>query len=351
MMRRFIIPLLIFAVILLTSCNASTQPPPPTQPPKQKQASNCGNRIVLGWNAFGTTEKYIEQNNTAPSLNVVSPSWFRLEAEQFVQSSVDPKYIRWAHQSGHQVWPLFGNRFDPELTHLVLSNTKKREKLIHRLRDILVHNDIDGINVDFENIDIKDKKIYVSFIRELQETLHPHGILVSVDVSRENPDPFWSGSFDRHELGKAADYIIMMGYDEDLGGGGRVSSVASLPWVEKGIQLLLRDVPARKVILAVPFYTRDWVTDLKTKKTEQKDLTLIEVKKIIADKGLKKKWDPQSKQNVIEYTEENKKHQIWVEDEQSMQQRLGLVDQYKLRGTAIWFIGQESPEIWDVFRK
>ena len=263
---------------------------------------------------------------------------------------VDLDYIHWAHQSGRHVWPLFGNRFDPRLTHTILSNNKKREQVIQQLRNILVKNDIDGINVDFENIDIQDKKRYVSFIRELHEVLHPHGIIVSVDVSRENPDPSWSGSFDRRELGKAADYILMMGYDEDLSGGGKIGSVASLPWLEEGVQLLLKEVPARKVILAVPFYTRDWVTNLTTKETEQHDLSLIEVKKLIEDKGLTKQWDTKSKQNRVEYTEGDQKHQIWVEDEQSMKQRLDLVQRYKLRGAAVWFMGQEPPEIWDVFR-
>ncbi|OPA78649.1 hypothetical protein BVG16_12360 [Paenibacillus selenitireducens] len=340
--------LLIFIVVLLSSCSTS-KPPPPAETCEQKKVSKNANRIVMGWNAFGTTEKYIEQNSVSPSLNVVSPSWFRLNAEQLLQSEVDTRYISWAHDSGKQVWPLFGNRFDSELTNFILSNKKKSEKLIHLLRDILVKNDIDGINVDFENIDIINKQDYVAFIRQLQETLHPHGILVSVDVSRANPDPFWSGSFDRRGLGKVADYIIMMGYDEDLGGGGNIGSVSSLPWVEKGIQLLLQEVPARKTILGIPFYTRDWVTDLKTKKTSSNDLTLIEVEEIIAEKGLQKKWDPNTKQNYIEYTENDEKHQIWVEDDKSLKQRLDLVNKYKLKGTAAWFIGHEPPEVWQVF--
>ncbi len=352
-MRRSTLPLLMCTMILLTSCRTAAPTPPPkesAQPPEQETA-HCSNRIILGWNAFGTTEKYVAQNNKAPLVNVVSPSWFRLHEKDLLHSSLDPSYIHWAHQSGRHVWPLFGNRFDSSLTHKILSNKKKREQLIQQLRNLLVKNDIDGINVDFENIDIQDKEVYVSFIRELHAALHPHGILVSVDVSRENPDPFWSGSFDRRELGKAADYIIMMGYDEDLSEGGKIGSVASLPWVEQGVQLLLKEVPARKVILAVPFYTRDWVTNLHTKKSEQMELTLVEAKKIIEGKGLKKAWDTNSKQYRVEYTEDEKKHQIWVEDEKSMKERLELVDRYKLRGAAVWFMGQEPPEIWDAFRK
>lgn len=340
--------LLIFSLLLLSSCGTSTKVPPEA-PCEPKQIVTNKNRIVMGWNAFGTTDTYIEQNSISPSLNVVSPSWLRLNAELYVTSEVDKQYIKWAHQSGKFIWPLFGNKFDPELTHYILGDINKRNKLVHLLRDILVNNDLDGINVDFENIDIQDKQNYVAFIRELKNTLQPYGITVSVDVSRENPDPSWSGSFDRHELGKAADYMIMMGYDEDLSGGGKMGSVASIPWVEQGLQLLLKDVPARKTILAIPFYTRDWVTNLETQELYKQDLSMAEANKIVQEKGLKKKWDPQAKQNYVEYTENGEKHQIWIEDDKSINQRLNLVERYKLRGVSAWYMGQESPEIWHVF--
>jgi spore germination protein YaaH len=348
----------IFTLLLLTSCGTSTQSSP-AKTSRLKMESNVkkpiqiqstsSNRIVMGWNAFGTTESYIQQASISPNLTVVSPSWFKLDAVQLVKSTVDPRYVNWAHDSGKQIWPLLGNRFDTELTNSILSDKIKSKKLINLLRDLLVNNNIDGVNVDFENMDIKNRDDYVYFISQLKNTLHPHGIVVSVDVARENPDPNWSGCFDRRGLGKAADFVVMMGYDEDLGGGGHVGSVSSLPWVEQGLKLLLKDVSARKVILAVPFYSRDWVTNLATGKIYRTDLTEADVAKIIADKGLVKRWDPTTKQNYVEYIENGEKHQIWVEDQISLKQRLNLVSRYKLRGVAAWSIGQESPDIWQAF--
>jgi spore germination protein YaaH len=311
--------------------------------------STSTHRIVMGWNSFGSTDTYIQQNSISPNLTVVSPPWFNLDAQQLVTSTVDPRYVSWAHDSGKQVWPLFGNRFDSALTSSILSDKIQSQKVITLLSNLLVNNDIDGINIDFENVDIKNRDDYVNFIRQLKQTLQPHGIPVSVDVTRENPDPSWSGSYDRHGLGMVADFIIMMGYDEELGGGGKPGSVSSLPWVEQGLQLLLKDVPARKVILAIPFYTRDWVTNLDTGKINRNDLTMAEVEKLIADKGLVTKWDPQTKQNYVEYIENGEKHQIWVEDQISLNQRLNLVNRYNLRGVAAWYIGQEPPEIWQAF--
>ena len=140
----------------------------------------------------------------------------------------------------------------------------------------------------------------------------------------------------------------MMGYDEDLGGGGRVGSVASLPWVEEGIQLLSKDVPAGKVMLAIPFYTRDWITDLNSGILARTDLALAEAERIIADKGLVKKWDPIIKQNYVEYVVGNKKHQIWIEDQDSVKLRMDIINKYKLKGVAAWLLGQETPAIWQV---
>ena len=146
--------------------------------------------------------------------------------------------------------------------------------------------------MDFENIDPKNKQDFVLFVIELKKALQPHGIKVSVDVTRENIDPFWSGSLDRKKLGEVADYIIMMGYDEHWGGSPVAGSVASIPWTKEGVELLMKDVPSHKIILAMPFYTREWVTNLTTNKVRSIDRTMNEVVQIISSKGLKESLGP-----------------------------------------------------------
>jgi spore germination protein len=306
-------------------------------------------RIVMGWKFNGTTEAYIQQMKQ-PNLNVVSPRWYTLTSlENIVTVSVNSQYAQAAHDQGKQVWPLLGNKFDPVLTDSILSNPQKRQKLVSTLRDSLVQNDSDGINVDFENINIKNKQDYLLFIGELKKALAPHGIIVSVDVTRENEDPFWSGSFDRRELGKIADYLIMMGYDEHWGGSPKAGSVASLPWAKEGIELLMKDVPAHKIILAVPFYTREWVTNLSTNKVRSYDRTMAEANQIVSSKGLHKLWDATTSQNYVEYTANGEKHQVWLEDKKSIELRLNLVRQNYLGGAAAWYIGSETPDIWDEY--
>ncbi|WP_249596129.1 LysM peptidoglycan-binding domain-containing protein [Peribacillus frigoritolerans] len=317
---------------------------------KKSQLQNkAQNRIVMGWKHNGSKENYTQQLKH-PNLNVVSPRSYTLtDTGNYISVSVDTKYIQAAHKQGKQVWQLIGNKFDPVLTGSVLGNTKKRQKLVSALRDSLVKTKSDGINVDFENIDPKNKKHFVLFIGELKKALKPHGIIVSVDVTRENDDPFWSKSLDRKALGKIADYIIIMGYDEHWGGSPVAGSVSSLPWIKEGTKLLMKEVPAHKIILAVPFYTREWETDLSTKKVKSHDRTMAEVNKIISTQKLKKVWDKKTQQNYVVYTSKGKKHQIWIEDKKSMKLRIDLVKQNHLGGAAAWYIGSETPDIWDVY--
>lgn len=206
-----------------------------------------------------------------------------------------------------------------------------------------------GINVDFENIDPKNKQDYVVFIQELKQSLNSYDIAVSVDVSRENADPFWSGSLDRAALGKAADYIIMMGYDEHWATSQKAGSVASIPWTREGIELLMKEVPAHKIILGVPFYTREWITN-SSGQVRSIDRTILETEKLIKEKGLRNKWDPQTLQNYVEFYENAEKHQIWIEDKKSMQYRYDLVKEFHLRGTAAWYVGGGPEDIWQILK-
>ncbi|MEK3977527.1 LysM peptidoglycan-binding domain-containing protein [Psychrobacillus sp. FSL K6-2836] len=306
-------------------------------------------RIVMGWKYNGSPQNYAQQLNHS-NLNVVSPRWYTLSnTGTFVSITADTKYLKDAHSKGKEVWPLFGNKFDPVLTDSILSNPTKRQKLVSTLKDSLVQTKSDGINVDFENIDPKNKQDFVRFVTELKKALQPHGIKVSVDVTRENGDPFWSGSLDRKALGQAADYIIMMGYDEHWGGSPVAGSVASMPWVKEGVELLMKDVPSHKIVLAIPFYTREWVTNLTTKKVKSIDRTMSEVEQIISSKRLIKVWDQNTQQNYVEYTANGEKHQIWVEDKQSIKLRINIATQFNLGGAAAWYIGSETPDIWNVY--
>ncbi|MET3289381.1 UNVERIFIED_CONTAM: spore germination protein YaaH [Brevibacillus sp. OAP136] len=305
-------------------------------------------RIVLGWNSFGTTDDYIRQSTAAPGINVVSPRWLFLNKSTLVEGTGDIRYVKWAHASGKKVWVLLGNHFDDVLTKSLIADPKKRQTLVTLVTKKLVDLQADGINVDFENIAPEDKQAFVSFVKELASALHPYKMTVSVDVTRDNPDPYWSGSFDRAALGKVADYVIMMGYEEHWETSDSAGSVASLPWVKDGLRLLLQDVPSQKVLLGVPLFNREWVTNVSTGKVTATERTMAQVEQLIASKKLQKRWDSTLAQNYVEFTENGQKHQIWLEDRAAMVYRKQLATTNMLGGIAAWYLGEEAKDVWPV---
>lgn len=308
-------------------------------------------RYVLGWNAYGDRETFLAQNQAATSVNAVSPRWFFLDKETSpITASPDAAYVSASHKLGQEVWPLFGNRFDSDLTDAFLSSPDKRKQAVSTLLGALMQSGADGINVDFENIQPGNKNLYTAFIGELAAALHPHGLKVTVDVTRTNPDPYWSGSLDRAQLGKVADYLILMDYDEHYEGAPEAGSTASLPWVREGIELLLQGIPAQKVILGVPFYTRDWTTSAAGG-VDSTYLSAKDAAALVLRLGLPPVWDAAVEQNMVSYTASGATHRIWLEDAGSMQRRTALVPEYALRGAAAWYMGEETPELWPAFAK
>jgi len=306
-------------------------------------------RYVAGWNYLGGTDKFIEASGAA-ALDVVMPRWYGLNPNSLVSAAPDKRYVDWAHARGKKVWAMLGNGFDIELTDRILSSPANRAEVIRKLAESLKANGIDGLNVDFENMKMDNRDEFVLFIRDLKKSLAGTGKTVSVDVTRENPDPNWSGSYDRAGLGKAADYVMMMGYDEYYEGRGEAGSVSSLPWAEEGLRLLLRDVPAHKVILGVPFYTREWTVPASGGKATAKNVPMKQIDGWLSSRGLTKKWDAAAKQNYAEFTDAAGRHRLWVEDWASMAARWQLVKKYSLAGVSAWSIGQEPPDIWYVFK-
>lgn len=308
-------------------------------------------RYVLGWNAFGDRETFLAQNRASADLNAVSPRWFFLDSDKApLTSAPDAAYVAASHRQGQEVWPLFGNRFDSELTHAFLRSADQRKQAVSTIRSALLQTKADGINVDFENIQPDNKALFVAFIGELASALHPYGMKVTVDVTRTNPDPYWSGSLDRGALGKVADFLILMGYDEHYEGAPTAGSTSSLPWDREGVRLLLKEVPAQKVILGVPFYTRDWSTSAAGSVVSEY-LSAKDAAALVNRLGLGRTWDAAAEQNKVRYTASGVVHQIWLEDAASMKRRTALIPQYALRGSAAWYMGEETPDLWPAFAK
>ena len=281
-------------------------------------------------------------------LTTISPTWFSIaDTDGNISSLASQAYVTYAHQQGLEVWGLVDNFKEGVSTYETLSKTSSRQRLVNQLIAAAIQYGLDGINVDFELITQDCAKAYIEFIRELSIMCRINGIILSVD----NYVPTASSDhYDRAEQGVFADYVVIMGYDEHYAGSEEAGSVASIGYVQQGIEKTLSEVPKEKVINAIPFYTRFWKTDADGTVTSEA-LGMNDADQKVKNNNAEPVWDDTTKQYYVEIEYDGATYQMWMEEETSIEEKMKLIKQYELAGVASWRLGYERPSIWDVILK
>jgi spore germination protein YaaH len=331
--------------------NYDTQSPIPVTDYEEPIYTNISKpyKINLAWHAVAGTAG----NDTLSSalektkgINTISPTWFALSDNDGNFSSFATKdYVSKAHEQGIEVWGLIDNFTNKETvdTYEVLSYTSKRTYLIENLISKALEYDLDGINVDFEEISQDAGEHFIQFIRELSVACRANGIVLSVD----NYVPTgYTDHYNRAEQGAVADYVVIMGYDEYYKGSSEAGSVASIGFVENGIKKTVEQVPAQKVINAIPFYTRIWETKGAELTSQAVGMDLAE--EFVQNHNIETRWDEETCQNYGEIQEGDSFYQVWLEDEQSIEVKLNIMQKYDIAGVAEWKLGFEKTSVWDV---
>ncbi len=317
-----------------------------------------GQKINLTWEAvYSESAINTDKISDMPGVNVVSPTWFELvDGTGNINSMADMHYVNWAHNRGMQVWGLFSNGFKPEQTTAALASVSSRFTMIQQLLAYAKMYKLQGINLDFENVETSDKENLVQFVRELTPLLHEQGLIVSIDVSPKSSSEMWSAFLNRASLGKVVDYMMVMAYDEHWASSPESGSVASLPWVENALVKIIEEdhVPPEKLILGMPLYTRVW-TEKKDKngatEVSSKAIGMDAVAKIISEHKLTPALDSQSGQHYVQYTEDGALKRIWIEDGLSMRGRTAIAKKYGLAGVATWQRAFQSKDIWAIIHQ
>lgn len=306
--------------------------------------------INLAWHQVTSQEGNATLDDAVKDMSgvtVISPTWFSVkDNEGNITSLANKEYVAKAHSKKLEVWGLIDNFSDEISTEKVLKATTSRRRLISQLMKQVKNYSLDGINVDFETLTEEEGPHFIQFLRELSIQCSKAQVVLSVD----NPVPEeFTSHYDRKEQGNVVDYVIIMGYDEHYNGSEQAGSVASLPWVEEGIQETLKEVPAQKVINAIPFYTRVWKTSMGVVTSEAVGMDVAA--KFVAEKGIETYWDENSSQNYGKYEEGNDLYEVWLEDEKSIAEKVKLIPKYQLAGVAEWKLGFERPGVWKVISK
>lgn len=315
-----------------------------------------GGKINMTWEHVYSMNPNTDEIGSMSGLNVISPTWFSIgDEEGNVTNKADKSYVNWAHKNGYQVWAMFSNDFtDPDKTSSVLASHETRMNMIRQLMAFIEMYDLQGINLDFENVYLEDKDHLTQFVRELTPFVHEQGAVVSMDVTVHSTSEMWSMFYDREQLGQIIDYMIVMTYDEHWASSPVAGSVASLPWVEKGIvEIIEQDhVPSSKIVMGIPFYTRIWTEQKQDGeiKVSSKAVGMKTIQQLIQEKQLVPVYLEETGQHYIEFEDEEGTKKVWIEDEVSIQNRIEIVQKLDLAGIATWRRGFETSNIWEVIR-
>lgn len=310
--------------------------------------------LFLVWEAV-----YSKNPNTAKiprmtGVNIVSPTWVELKNTQGdITEKVSTEYLNWSKSNDFDTWILATNAFDPDLTHELLSSYSSKKQFIDQILKLCLDHNIEGINLDFENIYLEDKAILSHFVNELAWQCNEFGVTLSMDVTVMDGSDNWSKCFDRRVLGKIVDYLVIMTYDEHWASSPISGPVSSYDWAERSLRKIIEIVPSRKLVMGLPFYTRVWTESLSNDEADKvnvssKSISMVAQNALITEKALNPIWNEEEGLFYVAYIEENSIHKIWVENDVTLSKKASLVKKLGLKGIACWRRGFEEPSIYDV---
>lgn len=323
---------------------------------KMEEEKQVEGKINLVWDYYSETAKAPNrEGENIEGVNVVSPSFFSINSDGQIIDNVGEngkKYVEWAHNNNIKVWPMFSNNSKRETTSKILNNAETRGQLIELIVGFVNEYNLDGINLDFENMNQEDKDVYSRLVIELAPRLKDMGKVLSVDVTAPDGDPTWSLCFDRNVLGHVADYLVFMAYDQYGASSPKEGTTAGWNWVSRNLEKFLgsqEEVPAEKLILGIPLYTRLW-TEKGDDTPSSKVVNVKDVDNVLPD-NLDREWDEELKQHYVEYTENGTTKKMWIEDEDSIKQKIKLSVENNLAGIAFWEKDREYEGFWEMVQE
>ncbi|MFO2548560.1 glycoside hydrolase [Alicyclobacillus cycloheptanicus] len=305
------------------------------------------NKIALGWLPLESPSASIQTMADNPGINVVSPEWMTLwSADGNVETHVEPEVVRYAHQHHIQVWAMFDNQFSASLTHAVLSSSAARAHAVQLVTNAVRDGQLDGVNVDFENLESSDQAAFTSFVAQLHQALAPLGAKLSVDITPDIVPLEDDAAYFHAGLASVCDDIVVMAYDEHWAGDTTPGPVADVPWVTRAVDDLLdTGVPADQLILGIPSYTRFWHVYPDGSVTSEA-VADSAVSGILASHHASSTWNNELGLYYARYAKPEGYEEVWYAGPQTWSRKLNLVNQEGLGGVAVWSLSLSNANTW-----
>lgn len=301
---------------------------------------------------------YIDKTNG--SVDVVLPNLFNIKSDGRIEITnvINKQFVEDMHKSGIKVIPYISNHFDRELGRKALSNYVAYSNEVVR---IINEYNLDGVNIDIENLTVDDKANFVQFTEYLHSIM-PEGKQLSMAIAA-NPNDIktgWPGSYDYEKLNKVVDTFIIMTYDQSYP-GSKPGPVAGYGFVENSIKTMLKYTSPQKIILGVPFYGRYWNYN---ESSGGDAVVLKSINSIKSAFNATEYYDSYNKTPYLKfsvgqigstYSFSGKKFSVgdyimYYENDKSLKEKIILVEKYNLKGSASWALSQEDTSIWDNYK-
>ncbi|WP_164985005.1 S-layer homology domain-containing protein [Ammoniphilus sp. CFH 90114] len=303
------------------------------------QSPNHHNLIYLYGATSNTYKKQLEQTNG--QVGTLIPNYFNLTKDGQLVVNVDTDFVAYAKKKGYRITPFISNHWDQQVGIQAMAN---RVKLADDLAAAVLKNDLDGINIDIENLTYAERDLQTEFLKRLTDKLKPHGKTVSIAVApaRFDTTKGWVGSYDFEAIGKIVDVVFIMGYDQSYPNGPE-GPVAGLPWVEESVKYFIKKMPKEKIVLGVPFYGRYW-----TETNRGHGIHYPVAMNLMNKNNATMEYDAVNSTMKSKFTDQasGKKYEIWFDNADTILERIKLVEKYQLKGWGAWHLGQEDTRIW-----
>jgi spore germination protein YaaH len=323
----------ILIIILVLACSASAAP-----------------REVVGWYFASGSGPWDTVNANPDAISMLSPTWISIKGSHGeITWKEDPKVTTFAKEHGIKVVPLIWGSDKRSMSEL-FNSIEYRTRLV---RNIVAALDgisyCQGINLDFEGLDPKDRYVYDFFLIELAAKLKPKGYLLTIDVPAKSSDSLtnsWAGAFDYPEIGRCCDLVMIMTYDEHWS-TGRPGPVASVQMDDQTLAYATTVMPKEKILMGLPFYGYDW-----PEKGRASSSLYSRTVTRLAETQAKLMWDREAKTPWFVYTDSNgAKRTTYFENKASIAAKLVIAHKWDVGGICIWSLGNEDPGIWDAIRQ
>lgn len=275
------------------------------------------------------------------SIDMVAPFWYTLQTDGEIRTrygGYQYEVDSFARNRNIQVLPLINNSQE---NTLMLTDPEIRAKAVYNIVDLVQKYNFAGVNIDFELLPSWTRNSYTAFIKQLSTELKKINKLTTISVFPKIDVPLeLQGAYDYAALAPLVDRIVIMTYDKHWS-TGPAGPIAPINWVEENIQYALEYIPAEKIILGVANYGYDWTGGYG------QDLSFKEALNLANKKGAEIKWHDIYQTPYFYYWENERKHEVWFENSNSLAFKLDLVNKYNLKGIGIWRLGNENTDFWE----